>query len=184
MIMATDTDTTLLTSAVVAAGVSGLVTLANFAFGGRRARKDRQRQVFGDAFGAVAAYREYPYIVRRRDMEAEAAERVRISTGLSDVQQRLTQYRASLRVEAPRVAKPYGVLVVETRKLAGRYISDAWHRAAPKSDDEVSVRDVDLSALDVLDDEYLLAVSDHLSLLPWWLCVAWRWVRSKFRRDE
>lgn len=182
-LLAVDANT-VLTSAVVAAVVSGAITLVTFALGGRRERKDRQRQVFADAFAAIAAYREFPFMVRRRNPDDDGAERVRLSSALSEVQQKLVQYRATLRVEAPRVARPYDALVAETRKVAGGYISDAWHRDAAKNDDEVSVRDVDLSALDPLDNSYLRTVSDHLSPCPWWICVAWRWVRDRFRRRQ
>ena len=53
--------------AVVAAIVAAAVSLTTFALTTRRARLDRQRQVFGDAFEAVMDYREYPFIVRRRN---------------------------------------------------------------------------------------------------------------------
>jgi hypothetical protein len=183
MMLAVDAST-LLTSAVIAALVAGLATLVTFALSGRRERKDRQRQVFAAAFGAVAAYREFPFIVRRRDASNDAAERVRISSSLSDVQQQLVRHRAILRVEAPRVGKSYDTLVSETRRHAGGHISDAWERPAPKDDRDVSVQDVDLSALDAFDDAYLVEVADHLAALPGWVRRAERRLRTRAPAPE
>src|SRR6266516_2205004 len=72
--------------AIVAAIVAAAVSLTTFALTGRRARLDRQRQLFADAFEAVTEYREYPYIVRRRSGDEPAKERTRISSDLSKVQ--------------------------------------------------------------------------------------------------
>src|SRR5438093_11643603 len=87
--------------AIVAAVVAAAVSLTTFALAGRRARLDRQRQLFAEAFEAVSEYREYPFIVRRRRKDALAEERARISSELSRVQAKLNSYRARLRVEAP-----------------------------------------------------------------------------------
>src|SRR5687768_3270196 len=93
--------------AVVAALVAALVGIITLAVNGRRARNDRQRQLFASAFGDIAAYCEFPYIVRRRRHDAPEEERVRISTELSEIQRRLNHNRAVLQVEAPRVARAY-----------------------------------------------------------------------------
>src|SRR5688572_8476682 len=73
---------------IVALGVS----VATFLLAGRRARLERQRQVFADAYEAVAEYREYPFIVRRRSPDEPAKERQRLSTDLSKVQARLNAF--------------------------------------------------------------------------------------------
>ena len=75
------------------------VSLATFFLSGRRARLDRQRQVFADAFEAVMEYREYPFIVRRRSPDEPAKERQRISGDLSRVQAKLNAFKARLLVE-------------------------------------------------------------------------------------
>lgn len=177
MILATGPsfEATLLGSAVVATVVSGIVV---FALETRRARKDRQRQLFGEAFAAITAYREFPRKVRRRDKDKPAEERVRLSDALSDVQQDLDRYRALLRVEAPHVAAAYASLVIQTRRVAGAYIKDAWERPAAQTDGDVSTPDIDLSELDAVDNAYLHEVSDHLAALPRSLRRSWRSLRQ------
>lgn len=112
-------------SAIVAAIVAAAVSVMTFGLTGRRARIDRQRQVFADAFESVMDYREYPFIVRRRDPDEPANERQRISSDLSKVQARLNGYKARLLVEDVRVGNVTD-LVNETRRVAGSMIRDAW----------------------------------------------------------
>jgi hypothetical protein len=100
--MLANSGTSLLQSTVVAAFVAGAVSLSALWVAGRRARQDRQRQLFAAAFEACIAYREFPYIVRRRRGDDAAAERVRISGELSEVQRRLESYNAMIRVEGPK----------------------------------------------------------------------------------
>jgi hypothetical protein len=87
--------------AVIAAVVSGTVALLTFRLNTRHSRIDRQRQLFAVAFGAIMAYREYPHIVRRRDEVSRAAERARIGTALSDVQQQINMFAGQLEIEGP-----------------------------------------------------------------------------------
>ena len=99
----------LLESGVVAAVVAGLVSLTTLAASGRRARIDRQRQLFADAYEAIVAYREFAYIVRRRQ-DHSAGERSRISSELSAVQARIASLEARVRVELPELARPTRLL--------------------------------------------------------------------------
>src|SRR5947208_2114750 len=91
--------------AIVAANVAAAVSLTTFALTGRRARLDRQRQVFADAFEAVMEYREYPFIVRRRSEDEPAKERQRISGELSKVQAKINGLKARLLIENPFVGR-------------------------------------------------------------------------------
>ena len=158
--------------AIVAAIITGCIAIVTMIVNGRRSRTDRQRAVFADAHGDLAAYSEYAYIVRRRRHDQPEAERARISTGLSEVQQRLIRHQALLRVEAPRVARRYDALVAETRRVAGGAIKAGWDRPAITSDTEIHVTDVDLTPIKPFEDAYLQVVADRLSLLPWWLLAA------------
>lgn len=165
--------------AVIAALVAATVGIITLIVHGRRARTDRQREVFASAFGEVSAYREFPYIVWRRRGDEPDAERQRISTELIAVQSRLNQNQALLRVEAPRVARPYAELVAATRRVAGAAISAGWDREPITNDSGIHIADVDLSGLVAFEDRYLAAAADHLSLAPWWVCSTGRWLRSR-----
>lgn len=156
--------------ATVITVTAGLITLA---VNGRRARTDRQRQVFAAAFGDIAAYCEYPYIVRRRRHGQPEEEQIRISTTFSEVQSRLNQHQAVLRVEAPRVAWAYTALVQATKDVAGASVREGWDIPTIPGGSP-HVRNVDLSALETHKDRYLTAVADHLSYWPWWAQAAGR----------
>lgn len=153
--------------AIVAAAVSGLVALVTIGLNARQARMERQRQVFADAFAACQLYKEFPYRVRRRRSgKADAdADRTRLTTELSDVQARLNDYKARLRVEAPRVGDAFVHLVAETRRIAGAEVRRSWD-LPPTDGDAVSIQDIDLSAIGPAEDCFLRAVAGHLSVWP------------------
>jgi len=154
---------------IVAAIVSGVVALAQIWLNARREARDRQRKLFDAAFEVCMAYRELPYMVRRRRADQPAEERIRLSTVISETQRRLNHHQAVLRVEAPRVAQHYGELVAATRMIAGIEISRAWDLDPSDSDADMHIRDIDLSALAPYEDAYLTAAADHLRFGPPWL---------------
>jgi hypothetical protein len=156
------TESSWVAPAIVAAVVAAAVSLTTFALTVRRARLDRQRQVFADAFEAVMEYREYPFIVRRRSKDEQAKERARISGELSKGQARLNGFKARLRVEAPEVGKHYATLVAETRRVAGPMITEAWNTEPVEADSQVHNPGWDFSPLDDYDDAYVQVVTDHL----------------------
>jgi hypothetical protein len=160
---------------IVIAIVALAVSLATFFLTGRRARLDRQRQVFADAFSAVAEYREYPFIVLRRDPAEPAKERQRIGGDLSEVQSKLNSYGARLRVEERFVGDRYRELVAATRRVAGSKIREAWNREPVAIDADVHNPGWNFSDLDSYDDTFLRAVADHLG----WLHAP---LRRKLRR--
>lgn len=157
------------------------VSLGTFFAAGRRGRLDRQRQVFADAFEAVIEYREYPFIVRRRNTDEAAKERQRISGELSKVQARVNAFKGRLLVEDPLVGRKYKELVAKTRVVVGGLIREAWNERAVTADDEIHAPvSYDFSAIDNADNEYLRAVADHLDWLP--TSIA-RWRRER-RTDK
>jgi hypothetical protein len=148
--------------AIVAAIVAAAVSLTTFALAGRRARLDRQRQVFADAFEVVMEYREYPFIVLRRSKDEPTKERVRISGDLSRVQAKLNGFKARLRVESPYIGDRYTKLVDATRRIAGPMITQAWNTEPVEDDTQVHNPGWDFGELDSYDDAYVRAVADHL----------------------
>jgi hypothetical protein len=155
---------------VIAAAVAIVVLLVN----GRRARVDRQRLLFAAAFGDIAGYQEYVYIVRRRRHDQPEAERVRISNDLSEVQRKLNQHSAALKVEAPRVAEAFDELLRMTRLVAGAAIREGWNSPPITKDINIHV-DIRLTAITPYEDLLLTEVRDHLSAVPG---TVRRWHRS------
>jgi hypothetical protein len=147
---------------IVLSSLALVVSVATFFVAGRRARLDRQRQIFGDAFAAVMAYREYPFIVCRRNPDEASKERQRISTDLSDLQAKLNGFKGTLRVEDPYVGERYVELVDATRRVAGAFIKEAWNADAVREDLLIHNPSWDFSELDRYDEAYLRAVADHL----------------------
>jgi len=150
---------------IVISIVALAVSVATFFLAGRRARLDRQRQVFADAFEAVMEYREYPFIVRRRSPEEPAKERQRIAGELSKVQARLNAFKARLLVEDLHVGQRYAELVKKTRQIAGAMIKAAWDNPPVSADEDRHAPKYDFSELDRPDNDYLRAVADHLGWL-------------------
>lgn len=148
--------------AVVAAVVSGAVALATHLSEGRRAERERKIKTWAEAYRTYVAYKEFPFLVRRRSPEDPAAERLRLSSELSKVQQDLAYYCAWAAAENPRVGALYEYLVAEARRVAGRSISEAWDRDPPASDGDMHVRDVDLGALQAPERLFRAAVHQHL----------------------
>jgi hypothetical protein len=156
------TNSDLIAPTIVAAIVAAAVSLTTFALTGRRARLDRQRQLFADAFEALTEYREYPYIVRRRSADVPAKERTRISSDLSKVQARLNALQARLLVEAPYVGECYAEVVKTTKHVAGAMIKAAWDNDPVADDAKMHAPPYDFSDLEQPDGQYLRAVGDHL----------------------
>jgi len=159
--------TDLVTPAIVAAAVSGsvaiLVAILNTWVSGAREQAARSREHFARAFAAVVAYKEFPFVVHRRDATAPARERERISAELRKVQQDIAYYAAWLSTENAAVAKAYAKLVSRLREIAGAAISDAWARSGISSDAEMNIQhDFGLAELRAQEDAYLEAVQDHL----------------------
>jgi hypothetical protein len=151
----------LLQSGVVAAVVAGVVSLGTTAVEGRKARVDRQRQVFAAAFEACASYKEFPYIVRRRN-EGDPSERARIAGELTSVQRQLNNSLAILQIEAPEVAERYEALVHQLRATAGAEIRRSWELPSIPADGSQSIDDIDLSSLAPYEKAYQEAVREHL----------------------
>lgn len=172
--------------AVIAAVITGLIAVATLVVTGRRARVDRQRVLFAEVLGDLAAYREFVYIVRRRRHDEPEGERVRISTALSAVQRKLNHHSAVLKVEAPRVADAYDHLLRTTRHIAGSAIRDGWNTPAITDDTSIHVN-VDLTPIDAHEPTYLVEVGDHLSTTPailrrWWRSITGASVARRGRR--
>jgi hypothetical protein len=166
--------------AIIAALVSGLVSLTTLALTGRRERKERHRQLMADAFAACQTYKEFPYKVRRRRSDAEAqADHSRISDELSAVQAALADHRARFMVEAPAVAVFFGDLVAVTRGVAGSEIRAGWTASPVGPDSGSSIILERLAEIEPYEARYLESVKDHLSVWPYRLC---RVTRSMLRR--
>jgi len=145
--------------AVLAVVIPATLALALVALNGIRAERSRRREIYGAALAATFEYREFAYVVRRRERSMAAEERIRISEGLRVVHGNLDHYLALLRTERSRqVEAKYELLVAEARRLAGGYIQKSWKDSGIDSDAEMNMTGIDFSRLTTFVDAYLAAV--------------------------
>ena len=165
----TDTD---IPVPILVAAITGAISLAALSINawltGHRNRANRRRELLSKAFEAAVAYREFPYVVRRRRPSSPEDERIRISTELRKAQEDISYYSAWLTTESRYVSETYDVLVSRTRQVAGAEIHKAWTETPVQSDDEMNMNDLGLGALKEQEQAFLLEAADHLSIFPRW----------------
>ena len=146
-------------AAVVAGTVSFVVMLADH----RRAHVDRLRNQYADAFRAYAAYREFPYVIRRRGSD-DSAERSRITEELRRVQEQLTFSVAWMELESPDVSRAYVKLVDQMRDVAGNEMRRAWELPAAEKGSDMNIASYqdDLKALRDAERAFLAAADKRL----------------------
>lgn len=143
--------------------VGSLVVLAATRAGEAKARR---REMFARAYAACQAYREFPYVVRRRGRSDPEAERLRISGELRRVQQELAFCVGWMTTESKAVSETYREYVDSIRAVAGVEIRKAWESEPMGSDRDMSMI-VDLSGIKIAEETYLAAVRRRLSFM-WW----------------
>ena len=167
-------DSNSIPTPIVVAAIMGAVSVMTFAvnswLSGHRERTSRQREVFSEAFIAVVAYEEFPYVIRRRRRASEPEEeRIRISTDLGKVQEKISYYSAWLKTESEKVSVDYEALIAQTRSLAGKHMREAWAAEPISGDSEMNMPDLGLGELKPFKEKFLEAVAAHLSVWPDWL---------------
>lgn len=146
-------------AALVAGAVSFVVMLADH----RRAHVDRLRNQYAEAFRAYAAYREFPYVIRRRGSD-DSAERSRITEELRHVQEQLTFSLAWMELESPDVSRAYARLVDQMRDVAGNEMRRAWELPPTENGGDMNVANYqeDLKALRDAERTFLAAADKRL----------------------
>lgn len=147
------------TTLILAALISAAVSIFGYWQNARAKRLDRQRQLFADAFRSVIEYREFAYKVRRR---RAGADHNQITDVLSGVQAQLNLHMATLEIEAPYVARQYGALVSETRRVVGPLIAAAWEQPPATGDADMNMTGIDLTELRDVDNAFVKASKRHL----------------------
>ena len=162
--LATATDPSLVNEVVLPGAVSLVVALNVLIFGwlwnARQQRRADDARLFADAYAAVQNYKEFPYVVRRRDPKHPGSERVRISEELRGVQSDIAFHTAWIGLRNGKVSNAYNELVTQTRRIAGQLMREAWERSGTASDDNMNIPDLHgpLSELQPYEDAFLNAV--------------------------
>jgi len=159
-----------LTAALLAAIITALVTVVLARRRHLEDERSRLTEIFAGATRAVAAYREMPYAIRRRNHREGPAERVRLSQDMARTQADLSYYLAWTAAEAEEVGQRYASLVAELRRVAGRSCHDAWLQPPPTRDDEMNIPPsvVDLSPIQPFETAFAAAAKEHLDAYLTW----------------
>lgn len=163
--------TAVFSGAVLAALITALINIVLARRKSREEERARLRQAFAEALRAQAAYKEFPYAIRRRSSERPAEERARLTDALREIQAQMSVYLAWTAAESQDVGHAYSELVKQTRQVAGTAMKAAWEADPISSDAEMIIPRtvVDLSPLKQAEDAYMQAVIRHLiALAPWW----------------
>lgn len=165
-------------AAVVGAGAvvvaALLLALWNVMLARRKSREEeraRQRTAFAEALQAVAAYKEMPYAIRRRNADEPGAERVRLSETVREIQAELSFHQTWIRSESTSAADAYDALVSAVRRVAGGAMREAWTADPITTDAQMNIGPelVDLCELRPLEQTFTDATVQHLkALTPWW----------------
>lgn len=156
----------LITPAAVAAVVAALTSVLLGVHKAAREDRERRRKMFADAFGVYMAYREFPFVIRRRRADKPADERARIGEEIRQIQQQLGYFIGWTKLEDTEVGEAFSKLIASLRDTAGREMHRAWADSKAVADDaDMNITDVNLDASSALEEAYLEAVRQHLK--PW-----------------
>lgn len=133
-------------------------------------KRERRRQLYGEAVQAIVSWGEMLYRVRRRE-ESQACELI---NSFHDLQDKLSFYEAWIGSESRYTSRSYSRLVREVKTACEPLIRDAWEKPVRPVPGNAIADDVH-PALKPHVDAFLADVRSHLSPLPWRkAAVAWR----------
>jgi hypothetical protein len=135
------------------------------------ARRDRRRQMYGEAFRTALEWREMLYRVRRRDNTDEGNRAV--VDKFHDLQERLDYYEGWIGSESKYMRLSYQKLVAASKSVTISHIQAAWNTPGKKGNADPN--DVHPTVQESVRSAYLRDVRGHLSFQPWrWAFVAFR----------
>lgn len=152
-------------AALVAAALAFLAHVIVLLVNGRRARRERLRELYAGGWTAVQAYQEMAFAIRRRSIEDRAGERVRLSEAMREIQKDLAYHETLIgRERSGHVAAEYRNLIAKTREIAGGIIKRSWNEEPIATDSAMHSPEIahELSGLRPFEDGYMDAAADEL----------------------
>jgi hypothetical protein len=161
--------------ALLAAVLAAIVAVALRLLQSHAEERARVRILYAEAYQWYSAYKEMPYAIRRRNPDEPAAERLRLSETIREIQARLDHFQTWTFLEDEQVGVAYGDLLRELRRVAGMSMHDAWIEPGTTTDAGMNMKPgrVDLSDLTPFENTFNAAV--RRALAP-------RWRRRQFTR--
>jgi hypothetical protein len=161
----------ILTSSLVAALISPLASMILAHRKSVQEEKSRVRTLFAEAYQAATDYAEFPYAIRRRRADEPAAERIRLSEQLRQIQSKISFFQQWTRMENNTVGQAYNLLIASLKSTAGSACAAAWNVPAISEDSEMNIPPgvIDLSPLKAQQDAYMESVQNYLARYgKWW----------------
>lgn len=110
---------------LLAAAIAAVVATVGYIVQRKATRRSEAADLYANAIGAVEAYLEGPYRIRRKTKDA--ANWSAISSALSDCKTAVSHYQALLQLHAPKaVADAYDEFVDAALREAGPKMTEAW----------------------------------------------------------
>jgi hypothetical protein len=131
-----------LSGPVIGAAIGLAGVLLGLAVSGDRTERQRRRDLHGRALGAVLAYGEMPFMIRRRRSEEKerSSERVRLSDHFSEVKAEMSTCEVLLAADGDeRVSAAYRGLVLTARATAGAEAHEAWENPPIAHDSDMNM---------------------------------------------
>lgn len=102
-------------------------------------RRDYRRNLYAEALAVCMEYKEFPYVIYRRNKKLPHEERTRISEALRDVQKRISHHQSWLKTESSDIAEKYDDLINTLRSVAGEEMRRRWTAPPIENDSEMTV---------------------------------------------
>jgi hypothetical protein len=112
-------------AAVLAAFIAAVIAVVGYSIQRKITRRSERADLYGDAIGAVEAYLEGPYRIRRKTDDAD--NWFALSSMLSDAKTAISHHQALLEMHAPAdVVAAYTDFVAAAIREAGPQMTAAW----------------------------------------------------------
>lgn len=110
---------------IIAASIAATIAVIGYSIQRKNARRSERATLYGNALGAVEAYLEGPYRIRRKTNDPD--NWFALSSSLSDVKTAISHHHALLEMHAPGpVVAAYKNFVSAALREAGPQMTAAW----------------------------------------------------------
>ncbi len=156
----TDPSSRTVMVALVTASASITVALIGAATAYFTAKRDRRRQLYGEAYRAALAWKEMLYRVRRR-ATGSIAQHVLVDR-FHDLQERIDYHEGWIGSESPWLRRSYVAFVQQVKTQTEPLILEAWGSIPQRVTDSSSA--LKHPALNKASSRFLFDVRCHLSI--------------------
>jgi pantoate kinase len=154
---------------IIAAALAAVIAVAGYTVQRKITRRSERADLYGNAIGAVEAYLEGPYRIRRKTGSPE--NWFSISSALSDAKTAISHHQALLQMHAPTaVSTAYDQFARAAIVEAGPQMTAAWDTPAIAAATDVPLgTGYDRTGADAARAAMVTAMADDLRAIgSWW----------------